>query len=171
MRTVEIILPKTSDLLKISIKKPDGTVITIDLPQEQVLSDILQVLISVLGGSSVNNTPLIKNDQASKILKSSDSSLVEGIDDLSVMEKIKILIKNTVSLLWFSSRDLQELYQHYFGKVPLSTVSTYLARLVENGILEKRGSRMKRKYKLIEDTLNTTPSIDLSKISVIPPTS
>lgn len=164
-------MPKTSDLLKISIKKPDGTVITIDLPQEQVLSDILQVLIGVLGGSSVNNTLLTKNDQASKFLLSSDSSLIDGVDDLSVMEKIKILIKNTVSLLWFSSRDLQELYQHYFGNVPLSTVSTYLARLVENGILEKRGSRMKRKYKLIEGALETTPSINLSKISVVPPTS
>ncbi len=164
-------MPKTSDLLKISIKKPDGTVITIDLPQEQVLSDILQVLIGVLGGSSVNNTSLTKNDQASKFLLTSDSSLLEGVDDLSVMEKIKILIKNTVSLLWFSSRDLQELYQHYFGKVPLSTVSTYLARLVDNGILEKRGSRMKRKYKLIEGVLETTPSINLSKISVAPPTS
>ena len=149
----------------------DGTVITIDLPQEQVLSDILQVLIGVLGGSSVNNTSLTKNDQSSKFLVSSNSSLVEGVDDLSVMEKIKILIKNTMSLLWFSSRDLQELYQHYFSNVPLSTVSTYLARLVENGVLEKRGSRMKRKYKLIEGKLETTPSINLSKISIIPPTS
>ena len=161
---------KTSDQVKISIKKPDGTVIKIDLPQERDLTDILQVLKGVLGTSSRDNQ--LSNDKEPMGVShgSHESFMIEGLDELSVMDKIKILIKNAIPLLWFSSHDLQELYQHYFGSVPLSTVSTYLARLVENNILERQGSRMKRKYKLAEDMLETTPALDLNKISVVTPT-
>ena len=163
-----MVLSKKAAPVKISIKKPDGTIIKIDLPQEQALPDILQALKGILG-VTVRDIPQTNNkDLAGITLMSSESSLVDGLEDMSIMDKIKILIKNAIPLLWFSSHELQELYQHYFSKVPLSTISTYLARLVENGILEKQGSRMKRKYKLIGGALEATPSIDLNRISVVP---
>jgi hypothetical protein len=39
--------------------------------------------------------------------------------------------------------------------------------MVEDEILERQGSRKKRKYKLIVDALETAPNLDLNEISVI----
>lgn len=159
-------MPKASDQVKISINKPDGTVITIDLPQERAMADILHVIKEIIGvseGTKVGKPD--KNSSSGSII--SREPMVEDLDELSIMEKIKILIKNATPLLWFSSHDIQELYQHYFGKVTLSTVSTYLARLVENGILERQGSRSKRRYKLVNNSLVNVTTIDLSEISIV----
>ena len=160
-------MPRASDQVKISIKKPDGTVVTIDLPQEQDITDIIQVVKGVLGVSGTDNLPASSKEQAGTPAGTREASPVEGLDELSIMDKLKILIKNAIPLLWFSSQELQELYQHYFGAVPLTTVSTYLARLVEYGFLERRGPRRKRRYKLVEDALASTPALDLNEISVV----
>ena len=159
-------MPKASDQVKISINKPDGTVITIDLPQERAMADILHVIKGLIGGSE--GTEVAKPDENSSSGSIvSQEPMVEDLDELSIMEKIKILIKNATPLLWFSSHDIQELYQHYFGTVTLSTVSTYLARLVENGILERQGSRSKRRYKLVDNSLVNVTAIDLSEIAIV----
>ncbi len=162
----EIKMPKASDQVKISIKKPDGTVITIDLPQERAMADILHVIKGVIGVSDGNEVIKPDTNSSSGSLESRNP-MVDGLDELSIMEKIKILIKNATPLLWFSSHDIQELYQHYFGKVAPSTVSTYLARLVKNGNLERQGSRVNRRYKLVDNSLVNVTSIDLSEISII----
>jgi len=167
LRTGEGVLPRVSDQVKISIKKPDGTVITIDLPQERDISDILHVVKGVLGVSGQDNLPTNRKEQGSTPLGTHTASPIEGLDELSIMDKLKILVKNAIPLLWFSSQELQELYQHYFGDVPITTVSTYLARLVENDFLERRGPRRKRRYKLLEGTLDATPEIDLNEISMV----
>jgi len=156
-----------SDHVKISIKKPDGTVITIDFPRDRDITDILHVVKGVLGVSSRQQIPFNRKEQGDTSIEASNASSVEDLDELSIMDKLKILIKNTIPLLWFSSQELQELYQHYFGDVPLTTVSTYLARLVDNNFLERRGSRRKRRYKLLEGALESTPEVDLNEISVV----
>lgn len=149
---------------RISIKRPDGTVITIE--GERAVADILPLIKEVLSPEGDELTS--NNSGTSQELH--ELSGAKGLDDLSKIDKIKILIKNAMHLRWFSSHDLQELYHHYFGSVPISTVSTYLARLVESGDLEKQGPRQERRYKLIENALLDTPDFNLSQISVFTPT-
>ena len=105
-----------SDQVKISIKKPDGTVITIALPQDRDISDILHVVKGVLGDSIPDDLPTNHKLQDSIHLGTHTISPVEGLDDLSIMDKLKILVKNAIHLLWFSSLELQELYNHYFDE-------------------------------------------------------
>jgi len=49
----------------------------------------------------------------------------------------------------FLSKDLQRTYASVYGEeVPLSTVSTYLSRLVERGVLTRSGSTFEWKYSI-----------------------
>lgn len=50
---------------------------------------------------------------------------------------------------WFTSSRIKEIYEAYSGEnVRMSTISTYLADLYTHNILERRGSRSLRQYRL-----------------------
>ena len=50
---------------------------------------------------------------------------------------------------WFSSRELHRVLREVYGvEVKLSTLSTYLMRFYESGLLERRGSRASRLYRV-----------------------
>jgi hypothetical protein len=55
---------------------------------------------------------------------------------------------------WFTSSQILRIYEEAFGEsVRLSTVSTYLASLYVDGILERKGSRAKREYRVLMTAL------------------
>jgi len=48
---------------------------------------------------------------------------------------------------WFTSSQVKRIYEDTFGgNVRLSTISTYLASMYSDGILERKGSRAMRQY-------------------------
>lgn len=70
-------------------------------------------------------------------------------ESLTQKEKVMLLIKNERRNEWIKSQELKEKYREVFGEdVKLSSVSTYLARFHEEGLLERKGSRAQREYKL-----------------------
>jgi hypothetical protein len=72
---------------------------------------------------------------------------------LSRFEKVQLVIQKSFPLIWFSSRDIQSVYEQELKEpVSLSTVSTYLSRMATKGLLLRTGGQNNLKYK-------TAPSI------------
>ena len=76
------------------------------------------------------------------------------MDSLTIKERLLFIIKNNFRYGWFRSSDVKEEYERQFGEeIKASTVATYLARFYEEGILDRRGNRVSREYRLVENTV------------------
>lgn len=63
-------------------------------------------------------------------------------------EQVRLLASKNFPLVWFSSRDMQIAYeQEYKEPISLSTTATYLARMVQRGLLVKAGASNRLRYK------------------------
>ncbi len=77
---------------------------------------------------------------------------------LSRFEKVQLVIQKSFPLIWFSSKDIQSVYEQELKEpVGLSTVSTYLSRMASKGMLLRTGGPNNLKYK-------TAPSIPQAAI-------
>jgi hypothetical protein len=67
---------------------------------------------------------------------------------LSRFEKVQMVIQKNFPLIWFSSKDIQSVYEQELKEpVGLSTVSTYLSRMSAKGMLLRTGGPNSLKYK------------------------
>ncbi|MGD0449966.1 MAG: hypothetical protein ABSA79_02780 [Candidatus Bathyarchaeia archaeon] len=67
---------------------------------------------------------------------------------LSRFEKVQLVIQKSFPLVWFSSRDIQSVYEQELKEpVGLSTISTYLSRMAGKGLLLRTGGSNNLKYK------------------------
>ena len=67
---------------------------------------------------------------------------------LSRFEKVQLVIQKSFPLIWFSSRDIQAVYEQELKEpISLSTVSTYLSRMAGKGMLLRTGGPNNLKYK------------------------
>ena len=67
---------------------------------------------------------------------------------LSRFEKVQLVIQKSFPLIWFSSKDIQSVYEQELKEpVGLSTVSTYLSRMTSKGVLLRTGGSNNLKYK------------------------
>jgi len=70
-------------------------------------------------------------------------------NSLSRFEKVRLVIQKNFPLVWFSSKDVQAVYEQELKEpVSLSTVSTYLARMTNRGLLLRAGEGGNLKYKV-----------------------
>jgi hypothetical protein len=68
--------------------------------------------------------------------------------NVSRFEKVYLVIQKNFPLVWFSSKDIQSIYEQELKEpISLSTVSTYLSRMSTKGVLLKTGSQNSIKYK------------------------
>lgn len=68
---------------------------------------------------------------------------------VSRFEKVRSVVQKSFPLIWFSSRDVQSVYeQELKDPISLSTVSTYLSRLTSKGWLLRSGESNSLKYRL-----------------------
>jgi hypothetical protein len=75
----------------------------------------------------------------------------------SRFEKVRSVIQKSFPLIWFSSRDVQAVYEQELKEpVSLSTVSTYLARMANRGLLLRAGESNKLKYKVAPQVPHAT---------------
>lgn len=73
-------------------------------------------------------------------------------NNLSRFEKVKLIIQKRFPLIWFSSKEIQQIYEQELKEpISLSTISTYLARMTQRGLLLRTGQSNKLKYKIISD--------------------
>jgi len=67
----------------------------------------------------------------------------------SRFEKVRLVIQKSFPLIWFSSRDVQSVYEQELKEpISLSTVSTYLSRMASKGVLLRTGGPNSLKYKV-----------------------
>ncbi|MEM0385164.1 MAG: hypothetical protein QXH64_01760 [Nitrososphaeria archaeon] len=66
----------------------------------------------------------------------------------SKYNKVLSLIQKYFPVSWFSSRDIQNAYENEFKEpIGLSTVATYLSRMVNKGLIIKTGNLNRIKYR------------------------
>jgi len=71
----------------------------------------------------------------------------------SRFEKMRSVIQKSFPLVWFSSKDIQSVYeQDLKDPISLSTVSTYLSRMATKGVLLRTGGPTSLKYKIATTT-------------------
>jgi hypothetical protein len=72
--------------------------------------------------------------------------------ELSKFEKIRLVVEKRFPIGWFSSREIQDTYEKRFKEpITLSTVSTYLSRMADRGILTKNGKSNHRRYRTLTE--------------------
>lgn len=77
------------------------------------------------------------------------NSLTEFSSPKNLFERIQEIIRSYLPDKMFISKDVKELYKEIYGdSINLSTISTYLSRLVDKGILIRSGSSYEWKYVL-----------------------
>lgn len=90
-------------------------------------------LAELLGGMSPNNSE--PNRPTSEMPK---------------IDRVCLIVEKNFPVGWFSSRDIQSAYEEQFNEpIILSTVSTYLSRLADRGILIKGGASNQRRYRIM----------------------
>jgi len=79
--------------------------------------------------------------------------------DLTKFDKVRLIIDKSFPIVWFSSRDIQSAYEQEFKEpISLSTVSTYLSRMADRGVLAKNGMSNSWRYRAITKISESTLS-------------
>ncbi len=98
-----------------------------------------------------------------KQLSAQDTFEYEG-EDLTIKERLASFLRydDRAPKEWFTSSQIRRIYEDKFEEeARLSTISTYLARLHSDGILERKGSKAKRLYRLATTKLEIPVIFDL----------
>jgi len=120
--------------LRVEVYDESGNRYTIMLEGKISRKNVLKILdmIELLGG--------IRPEEISERTEESSTKF----------EKIKSIIEKRFSSSWFSSRDVQIEYENVMGEhIGLSTVSTYLSRLADRGLLIKQKSSNRTRFYLL----------------------
>jgi hypothetical protein len=74
----------------------------------------------------------------------------------SKYDRVRTVLQRSFPLVWFCSKEVQKVYEQEFKEpIALSTVATYLSRLVAKGTLVKTGTLNSLKYRLVQDLPRT----------------
>lgn len=123
--------------IKIDVDDRDGNKFTITLEGHLTRNKVLQVLdfVDLLGGSSVTGE--------------NAEDVGQERSDFSKFEKVQNVVLRKFPIGWFTSQEVMVIYEDTLDEpIGLSTVSTYLTRLSEKGILIKAGPVTRRRFKV-----------------------
>jgi len=123
--------------VKIEIENEDGAKIKIELPYND--PEKIFMYLKTLKSLDVNTY---------------DNSVEKISEPTKIIEKVEDIVKQEFGNSFFTLSDLYAVYKlKYDEDIPKSTLSTYLNRLYENGVLIREGKRGRYKYRLIQKTL------------------
>ena len=81
-----------------------------------------------------------------------DPGLNRSTSELSKIDRLRLVIEKKFPIGWFSSRDIQSTYEEEFKEpISLSTVSTYLSRMADRGVLTKNKISNRWRYRVIAE--------------------
>jgi hypothetical protein len=123
----------------VRIARDDGTKADAEFEGEFPIISATKFIISVAG----------KNPQAPS--RTTATSSINGSGTLSIKERLEMFLRFEYPRAWFSSLDVKRQYENVYGKIGLSTVSTYLARMCHENLLIRRGNRNQREYHFKEE--------------------
>jgi hypothetical protein len=128
-----------ADEVQVRIARDDGTKADAEFEGEFPVISAIKFIISIGG----------KNAQVPS--RSTMTSSINGSGTLSIKERLEMFLRFEYPMAWFSSLDVKSQYENVYGKIGLSTVSTYLARMCHENILIRRGNRNQREYHFKEE--------------------
>ncbi len=123
--------------MRVELFDNDGNRYTIAFEGQVTRDKALRLLdlVELLGGAPSENPN-----------SNSNSALANTL--LSRFEKVQVVIQKSFPLIWFSSKDIQSVYEQELKEpIGLSTVSTYLARMTSKGMLLRTGGSNNLKYR------------------------
>jgi len=123
--------------MRVELFDSDGNRYTIAFEGQVTRDKALRLLdlVELLGGAPSEGTAI-----------NSNASLPSRV--LSRFEKVQVIIQKNFPLVWFSSSDVQSVYEQELREpVGLSTISTYLSRMASKGLLLRTGGSNNLKYK------------------------
>ncbi len=160
----------TKSIRTLEMQGPQGKIkITLEGPIVKHFLSIAQILEQFLNddthdtktNKTIQTTQKSSNETNSKDVSSGISSVFEN---MTIIDRLKHLIRATLKMGWANSREIKELYEYHFqATVSLSTISTYLKRLSEEGIIEKRGSKTSLEYRLNPLWYDQIPELELPR--------
>ncbi len=124
--------------MRVELFDSDGNRYTIAFEGQVTRDKALRLLdlVELLGGAPGEN-PTVSTGPAMPNNRS-----------LSRFEKVQAVIQKNFPLIWFSSKDIQSVYEQELKEpVSLSTISTYLSRMATKGMLMRTGTSNNLKYK------------------------
>ncbi len=84
----------------------------------------------------------------------------QATSELSKHDKVRILVEKNFPIVWFSSRDVQRLYEKELKEpINLSTVSTYLSRMADRGYLASSSASNKKRYRIVTQFVQDAVSL------------
>lgn len=131
--------------MRVELFDSDGNRYTIAFEGQVTRDKALRLLdlVELLGGAPSEN-----------ITVSTGPTLQNKV--LSRFEKVQMVIHKNFPLIWFSSKDIQSVYEQELKEpVSLSTISTYLSRMASKGALLRTGGPNNLKYKTASNIAQT----------------
>ena len=78
---------------------------------------------------------------------------------LSKFDRVRQVVEKHFPIVWFTSKEVQSIYEQEFKRpISLSTVSTYLSRMADRGVLAKGGMSNRWRYRTITKMSQSTLS-------------
>ncbi|MCG3258432.1 MAG: hypothetical protein H7644_01670 [Candidatus Heimdallarchaeota archaeon] len=140
---------------EVTIKLPDGTIIRIPSGDTESLKTTLALVTGKSDGSSST-----EEEREQKIASIND------LIGASKIERVASIIRNHYPEGdWFISNEICELYEIIFREgVKMSTVSTYLSRLADENMLNRKGSVSQRLYSVTKKLLENYGELKVLEI-------
>ena len=140
-----------ADDVQVHLVKDDGTKADAEFEGE---FPVLSAMKFILAASSTRNeipphTTITNNISESKTL--------------TLKERLEMFLRFEYPRVWFTSLDVKKQYESLYGKIGLSTVSTYLARMSRENILIRRGNRSQREY-MFKDENNIIRNMEFALV-------
>ncbi len=75
-----------------------------------------------------------------------------AVSNAAKYDRVRMVVEKHFPIIWFCSKDVQSAYEHEFKEpISLSTVSTYLSRMADRGVLTKSGAPNNRRYRILTE--------------------
>jgi len=123
--------------MRIELFDSEGNRYTISFEGQVTRQKALRLLdlVELLGG--------VSNDEAGPRANVSPN-------EFSKYDKTRIVIQRRFSLVWFSSKEVQSVYEQELKEaITLSTIATYLSRMADRGILQRVRASRHLKYRMV----------------------
>lgn len=128
-----------ADEVQIHLVRDDGTKADAEFEGEFTAESAIKF---ILASSRTRMEPSI-------ILPGTDTASEKG--NLTLRERLEMFLRFEYPGVWFTSLGVKKHYESVYGRIGLSTVSTYLARMARENILIRRGNRNQREYKFNDE--------------------
>ena len=130
--------------IKVNVDEKSGKITQLTVSGDGLYMDSVQKALSAFaknfGGAEGSHEPTMAKD-----------ILDLAADKYTIKERLRLFLKFEFRNLWFTSLQVKDKYERQYGEeIKISTVSTYLTRLYNEGFLERRGNRVEREYHVID---------------------